>query len=81
MKYFILLLGLQFFVFIGFSQEKKDTLTKTSVPQEARMLVSEKSTIKQKTPINKRVSVIDIISNEKANSTAKKTKNLKIEKE
>ncbi len=82
MKYFALILGFQFIVVLGFSQEKKDTIVKASTPQPARIAVSQtnstKSSIKQKTPENKRVTEADIIRNKAVNNKAKKPENLRI---
>lgn len=85
MKYFTFVFLLQFFTMLGFSQEKKDTLVKATTPQPARMAVSKSSStqlspVKQKTPVNKRVSATDAINNKAVNNKLKKPENLRIKR-
>ncbi len=86
MKYFALILCFQFLVILGFSQEKKDTLTKAT-PQPLRIATTIKSNstklspTKQKVPVNKRVSQVDIINNNKTDKKKiQKPENLRIKK-
>ena len=87
MKFIALILGLQFFVLQGFSQEQKKDIQerKLSKPQPVRMTGSihnhakKDISSKQKTAENKRITELDAFKNRK-NKEARKSKNLRIEK-